>query len=371
MPLADCRSSIALRLRDLARTDRTSARDRRVSAMSDRQNRSSTRTIPGRAHRVATHSETRPTTATRLTRVRSPAHVQPRPVSPTVQDFPLPLSAYPPPRPDHCRNARRSHRARSIQRHRHRDFPARDSAYLRGVEFPPPGRSGSSTAMTSGGGARAIATAAERSPPRFCTFSARSRWSLVCGRSSCSRRSRSLCGWETATALRQRHGHLHRAALCRRDHGAGFDAADHHVRRSAMRRVAALGRCHAGGVVALHPVDRPVLGSFITEPAAMTICALLLARQFYDLQPSMRSEIRHAGPVVRQRLDRRHADPLRCATGADGRAPVGMGHAVHARPLRLAIGRSRFSWPTSSTTSCFSAELAALARDQPCRISTA
>jgi hypothetical protein len=29
----------------------------------------------------------------------------------------------------------------------------------------------------------------------------------------------------------------------------------------------------------------PVLGSFITEPAAMTICALLLARQFYDLQP--------------------------------------------------------------------------------------
>ena len=30
----------------------------------------------------------------------------------------------------------------------------------------------------------------------------------------------------------------------------------------------------------------PLLGSFITEPAAMTICALLLARQFYDLHPS-------------------------------------------------------------------------------------
>ena len=29
----------------------------------------------------------------------------------------------------------------------------------------------------------------------------------------------------------------------------------------------------------------PILGSFITEPAAMTICALLLARHFYDLQP--------------------------------------------------------------------------------------
>jgi hypothetical protein len=32
----------------------------------------------------------------------------------------------------------------------------------------------------------------------------------------------------------------------------------------------------------------PLLGSFITEPAAMTICALLLARQFYDLQPGDR-----------------------------------------------------------------------------------
>ncbi len=32
----------------------------------------------------------------------------------------------------------------------------------------------------------------------------------------------------------------------------------------------------------------PLLGSFITEPAAMTICALLLARQFYDCNPSLK-----------------------------------------------------------------------------------
>src|SRR5262249_39105513 len=30
----------------------------------------------------------------------------------------------------------------------------------------------------------------------------------------------------------------------------------------------------------------PLLGSFITEPAAMTICALLLRQKFYDLHPS-------------------------------------------------------------------------------------
>ncbi|MCU1382986.1 MAG: hypothetical protein JWL71_1683 [Acidobacteria bacterium] len=32
----------------------------------------------------------------------------------------------------------------------------------------------------------------------------------------------------------------------------------------------------------------PLIGSFITEPAAMTICALLLARQFYARQPGVR-----------------------------------------------------------------------------------
>jgi hypothetical protein len=32
----------------------------------------------------------------------------------------------------------------------------------------------------------------------------------------------------------------------------------------------------------------PLLGSFVTEPGAMTIAALLLARQFYDLQPTGR-----------------------------------------------------------------------------------
>lgn len=32
----------------------------------------------------------------------------------------------------------------------------------------------------------------------------------------------------------------------------------------------------------------PILGSFITEPAAMTLCALLLAQRFYEQRPSLR-----------------------------------------------------------------------------------
>jgi hypothetical protein len=55
-----------------------------------------------------------------------------------------------------------------------------------------------------------------------------------------------------------------------------------------LRRVAALG---GGTPVAwwftLLTIG-PLLGSFITEPAAMTICALLLSRQFYDRKPSAR-----------------------------------------------------------------------------------
>jgi hypothetical protein len=56
----------------------------------------------------------------------------------------------------------------------------------------------------------------------------------------------------------------------------------------ALRKLAGLG----GGTPAAWWVTiltvGPLLGSFITEPAAMTICALILARQFFDLEPSPR-----------------------------------------------------------------------------------
>jgi len=57
---------------------------------------------------------------------------------------------------------------------------------------------------------------------------------------------------------------------------------------SSLRRVAMLfgGKPAAWWVVIM--VIGPILGSFITEPAAMTICALLLARQIYDLEPTER-----------------------------------------------------------------------------------
>lgn len=57
---------------------------------------------------------------------------------------------------------------------------------------------------------------------------------------------------------------------------------------AALGKIAALG----GGTPAAWwfaiLTAGPLLGSFVTEPAAMTISALLLARQFFDLRPSSR-----------------------------------------------------------------------------------
>jgi len=56
----------------------------------------------------------------------------------------------------------------------------------------------------------------------------------------------------------------------------------------AMGKVAALGRSTPAAWWFATLTIGPLLGSLITEPAAMTICALLLSRQFFDLNPSQR-----------------------------------------------------------------------------------
>jgi hypothetical protein len=57
---------------------------------------------------------------------------------------------------------------------------------------------------------------------------------------------------------------------------------------SSLRHVARLGGGTPAAWWCAILTLGPLLGSFITEPAAMTICALLLGRQFYDLRPSAR-----------------------------------------------------------------------------------
>jgi Putative Na+/H+ antiporter len=53
----------------------------------------------------------------------------------------------------------------------------------------------------------------------------------------------------------------------------------------AVRRIASIGGGRPAAWWMTILTIGPLLGSFITEPGAMTICALLLGRQFYDLRP--------------------------------------------------------------------------------------
>ncbi len=55
-----------------------------------------------------------------------------------------------------------------------------------------------------------------------------------------------------------------------------------------LRAVASIGKGSAAAWWLAILIVAPLLGSFITEPAAMTIAAMLLGRQFYELKPSRR-----------------------------------------------------------------------------------
>ena len=56
---------------------------------------------------------------------------------------------------------------------------------------------------------------------------------------------------------------------------------------SALKRIAAMGKGSPAAWWMTILTVGPLMGSFITEPAAMTICALLLVEKFFKLSPSM------------------------------------------------------------------------------------
>ena len=59
-----------------------------------------------------------------------------------------------------------------------------------------------------------------------------------------------------------------------------------HFAESQVRKIASLAGATPAAWWMTILILGPLLGSFITEPGAMTICAVLLARQFYDLKPA-------------------------------------------------------------------------------------
>ena len=93
-----------------------------------------------------------------------------------------------------------------------------------------------------------------------------------------------------------------------------------------MSKAAALGKGTPAAWWLSVLIIAPVLGSFITEPAAMTIAALLLGRRFYPFPAAGQAGLWHARPAVCEHLGGRHAHPFRGAAGADGGRQMGLGH---------------------------------------------
>jgi len=93
-------------------------------------------------------------------------------------------------------------------------------------------------------------------------------------------------GGATALHAHRTDGGLYRADVCggrdgHRGHAAGFVS-----RRTRAPGVASLGKGRPVAWWLAILILAPLFGSFIAEPAAMTIAALLLGNQFYALKPS-------------------------------------------------------------------------------------
>ena len=115
----------------------------------------------------------------------------------------------------------------------------------------------------------------------------------------------------------------------------------------------------------------PILGSFITEPAAMTICALLLARQFYDLQPSGRLKYATLGLLfvnvsIGGTLTHFAAPPvLMVARPWDWDTPFMLGHFGWRAFVSIAISNAIYFTVFRREFAALAAKPAALDVDQP------
>jgi hypothetical protein len=132
----------------------------------------------------------------------------------------------------------------------------------------------------------------------------------------------------------------------------------------AMRHVARLGgKTPAAWWLSILTVG-PLLGSFVTEPAAMTIGALLLARQFYDLEPGPRLKYATLGLLfvnvsIGGTLTHFAAPPvLMVARVWDWDTAFMIGHFGWRAVLAIAVSNGLYWW-------LFRAELAGLAARAP------
>ena len=261
--------------------------------------------------------------------------------------FPRLLDSYPPAGRVAPGHAVGTNRRRAVQRGGIGHLRAGDPAHLcrrplhgAGARRPAPPRRAAAAARPSRGAQR---------PRRSAPFPRRGRSRVRPVGDRAARRDHGLRRLAYGRGLLQRHRQLHRAAVRDRDHGARVDAPDHPPGRERAARAGAGGEGDPGGVVGDHPDRRSADG--VAHHRARGDDDLRAPPRPAVLRPAavVAAEVRDARPALRQRVDRRHADPLRGAAGADGGAAVELGYAVHARRTS-AGGRSWRSSRRSSST---------------------
>jgi hypothetical protein len=133
---------------------------------------------------------------------------------------------------------------------------------------------------------------------------------------------------------------------------------------TCLRGLARLGRATPGAWWIAILTVAPLLGSFVTEPAAMTIGALLLARQFFDLQPSARLRYATLGLLfvnisIGGTLTHFAAPPvLMVARAWEWNTPFMMGHFGWRAVAAITVSTALYYW-------FFRREFSELATHQP------
>ena len=186
--------------------------------------------------------------------------------------------------------------------------------------------------FAAGRGSPAWLARARRSGSRAaascCTSPARSRSCSASGPSSCVAAMTVVKGWTAASHYVDDTRQLHRTAVRRRHHGAGVDAADRAVRRV---RAAAASPPPAAASPAAWWVDDPdprAAAGFVHHRAGRDddLRAAAGAAVLRSASRPMRLRYATLGLLFVNVSIGGTLTPLRGAAGADGRAPVGLGH---------------------------------------------
>ena len=196
-------------------------------------------------------------------------------------------------------------------------------------------RTTSSTAPTSTPMPRA-GHGSPRSCPRFSTSSARWRWSSACGRWCCSPRPRGPAGGTLTKHYVNDTVNYTEPLFVVVIMALASTRPIIVLAERAMGKVAALGRSTPAAWWFATLTIGPLLGSLHHRAGGDDHLRAAALAAVLRPQSEPAPQVRHAGPAVRERLDRRHAHPFRSAAHPDGRAAVGMGPVVRDDPLRLA-----------------------------------